>query len=144
MRYRVFLSVVAALLALGLATGAVAAGGRPLSAHLSGAAEVPGPGDPDGHGTAAITVNQGQGEICYTLTATDIAPASAAHIHVGGSTSSGGVVVALDPPTNGTSTGCVTVARALAKAIKKHPENYYVNIHNAEFPGGAIRGQLGK
>ena len=55
-----------------------------------------------------------------------------------------GVVVTLAPPTNGTSTGCATVDRALAKAIKLHPENYYVNIHNAAFPGGAIRGQLGK
>ncbi|MBS1786273.1 MAG: CHRD domain-containing protein [Acidobacteria bacterium] len=28
--------------------------------------------------------------------------------------------------------------------IMKNPGNYYVNVHTAEFPNGAIRGQLGK
>jgi hypothetical protein len=28
--------------------------------------------------------------------------------------------------------------------IIKNPGNYYVNVHNAEFPKGAIRGQLVK
>lgn len=144
MRYRVFFSLVAALLALGLMANAVAAGGRPLSTHLSGAAEVPGPGDPDGMGTADITVNPGQGEICYTLTATNIAPAIAAHIHAAPAGVAGPVVVPLMPPTSGTSSACASVSRELAKAIIQHPENYYVNFHNAQYPAGAIRGQLGK
>jgi hypothetical protein len=37
----------------------------------------------------------------------------------------------------------VTVSREEARDIVKNPENYYVNVHNAEFPGGALRGQLG-
>ncbi len=42
------------------------------------------------------------------------------------------------------SEGCVKVDRALALEILKRPADYYVNVHNAEFPGGAVRGQLAK
>ena len=58
----------------GLAASSATAGGRPLSTDMTGAAEVPGPGDPDGTGTADLTVNLGLGEICYELTVANIAP----------------------------------------------------------------------
>jgi hypothetical protein len=32
----------------------------------------------------------------------------------------------------------------LAKDILKDPADYYVNVHNAEYPAGALRGQLSK
>ena len=51
---------------------------------MTGAAEAPGPGDPDGSGTAFFTLNQGQGEICFELTVANIDPATAAHIHRAG------------------------------------------------------------
>jgi len=51
---------------------------------LSGAAEVPGPGDTDGSGMATITLNPEQREVCFELTVSNIAPAAAAHIHEGG------------------------------------------------------------
>ncbi len=119
-------------------------GGRPLSTTLLGASEVPGPGDPDGSGFATITVNPGQEEICYELTVTGIAPARAAHIHIAPAGQAGPVVVPLAPPTDGSSSGCATVDRELAKAIMKNPSAYYVNVHNAEYPAGALRGQLSK
>jgi hypothetical protein len=80
-------------LALTSAPSWAATGGRPLSTVLTGAAEVPGPGDPDGRGTARLTLNQGQEEICYDLTVSGIAPATAAHIHVGTADVAGPVVV---------------------------------------------------
>jgi hypothetical protein len=115
-----------------------------LSAVLTGAAEVPGPGDPDGRGTARVTLNQGQGQICYTLTVSGIAPATGAHIHIGAAGTAGPVVVPLVPPTDGASSDCITVDAALIKAIRQNPQNYYVNVHNAEYPAGAVRGQLVK
>ena len=119
-------------------------GGRPLSAELSGAAEVPGPGDPDGSGTANVRVNPGQECLSYDLAVEDIAPATAAHIHEAPADKSGPVVVGLAPPTDGSSSGAVEVSREQAKEIVQDPEEYYVNVHNAEYPGGAVRGQLSK
>jgi len=118
--------------------------GRPLTATLTGAAEVPGPGDPDGAGTASITVNHGQGEICFTLRVSNNAPATAAHIHFGTATVAGPVVVGLTPPTSGISADCVSVSRELAKTIIQEPSSYYVNVHNTAYPAGAVRGQLSK
>ena len=152
---RLFLSLaLAALVALSLAGAASAAkldgadhGGRALTAELTGAAEVPGPGDPDGSGTATITVNPGQEEVCWEITAEDITlPAIGAHIHVGaaGTAPPNNVVVPLTPPdATGVSSGCAQVTRELALAILKNPENYYVNVHTTPlFEAGAIRGQL--
>jgi hypothetical protein len=118
-------------------------GGRPLSTALSGAMEVPGPGDPDGTGTARLRVNPGQGEICYELTVSGIDPARAAHIHEARTGAAGPVVVTLAAPTSGSSSACVSVRRELAREIVRNPEDYYVNVHNVPFPAGALRGQLG-
>lgn len=118
--------------------------GRKFTTTLTGAAEVPGPGDPDGSGTATITLNHGQGTVCWDLAVEDIASATASHIHVAPAGVAGPVVVPLSPPTNGTSSGCALVDRGLIKAIIQNPEAYYVNVHNAVYPAGALRGQLGK
>jgi hypothetical protein len=82
-------------------------------------------------------------QICYTLSVTGILPATAAHIHEAPAGMAGGVVVGLEAPTDGSSSGCVMVSREEAKDIAKNPENYYVNVHNMPYPGGALRGQLG-
>ena len=119
-------------------------GGTPLSAMLTGSAEIPGPGDPDGSGYFEVRLNQGQGTISFELSAEGIAQASGAHIHRGTVNQSGPVVVALIPPTDGTSEGEIDLDPELIKDIRMNPENYYVNVHNSEFPAGAIRGQLSK
>ena len=119
-------------------------GGRPLSATLNGANEVPGPGDPDGSGSAHVTLNQGQGKVCFDIEVSDISPAMAAHIHVGDSSVPGPVVVNLAIDANGLS-GCVDgVDSDLIKTIRQNPSDYYVNVHNVDFPAGAVRGQLSK
>jgi hypothetical protein len=110
-------------------------------AGMNGAKEVPGPGDPNGSGQAAIFVDITTGEICFELEVRNIAPAAAAHIHQAERGSPGPIVVTLTPPTTGSSSGCV-VDLTQAQAIADDPSAYYVNVHNADFPDGAIRGQL--
>jgi hypothetical protein len=112
-----------------------------LDAELTGEAEVPGPGDPDGSGSATVIVIPPD-TICYTLTAEDIAPAQAAHIHFGSADVAGPVVTALKPPTFGVSGGCTSADPALVSNLAANPSAYYVNVHNAPYPDGAIRGQL--
>ena len=63
------------------------------------------------------------------------------HIHIGAEGIAGPVVQGLTAPTDGHSSGCV-VNDALADALAADPGNYYVNVHNAEYPAGAVRGQL--
>ncbi|HEY5573238.1 MAG TPA: CHRD domain-containing protein [Anaerolineales bacterium] len=139
------LLILVALLSLLVAVIPAAAQGRPFSTTLTGAAEVPGPGDPDGSGTAHISLNQGLGEVCFELVVEGIAPATASHIHFAPAGVAGGVVVPLTPPpTEGSSSACVSVDPDLIKAIRQNPEEYYVNVHNADFPAGALRGQLSK
>jgi CHRD domain-containing protein len=117
-------------------------GGRPFTTTLTGAAEVPGPGDPDGTGTAKLWINPGQGEVCYELSVSGISPAFAAHVHIAPAGIAGPVVIPLAAPTNGSSSACASASRELVLAIIQNPENYYVNVHNVDFPAGALRGQL--
>ena len=129
-----------------IATAAIAQpvqGGAKFKTVLTGATEVPGPGDPDGRGEAEIIVNPGKAQICWVINVRDIEPATAAHIHIGLAGIAGDVVLGLSAPTDGDSEGCETVSRALADAIRKSPASYYVNVHNAAYPAGAVRGQLG-
>ena len=119
-------------------------GGRPLTSTLTGAAEVPGPGDTDGTGTFKIELNPGQNQICYELTVSNIAAPNAAHIHVGAADKAGPVVVTLKTPVDGAAKECVQFDREKIKLIIQKPADYYVNVHNSEFPDGAVRGQLSK
>ena len=147
------------LVLLGLLAAAPAAradhpgeGGYPLTTTLTGAEEVRvgddvpvlDAGDRDGTGSAALRLNPGQEEICYDLAVSGIAePLTGAHIHVAPAGANGPVVVPLTPPTGGASSGCVPAPRELILAIIRNPEQYYVTVPNAAYPGGALRGQLG-
>jgi hypothetical protein len=141
-RFSISISLALALAAAFVLSGVAMAGGRPISIGLTGAAEAPGPGDPDGSGTASFTFNPGTGEVCYEFSVTGVAPLAAAHIHVAPAGSPGPVVIPT-PPTSATGgSGCVTADRDLIVAILTNPSDYYFNVHNADFPAGALRGQL--
>jgi hypothetical protein len=117
-------------------------GGTAFNVTLTGEAESPA-GDPVGNGTATVRLRLGQAQLCYKLAAKNLPAAVAAHIHSGAAGASGPVVIPLATPgADGTSAGCATTTRAIVAAILGNAGSYYVNVHTAEFPGGAIRGQL--
>ena len=106
-------------------------GGRQMNIVLTGS-------DPDGTGTARLTLNPGKSQVCYELAVDKIAPANGAHIHSGTAGQSGSPVVTL------ASKGCAPLEEEKIMDILKNPSNYYVDVHNPEFPNGALRGQLSK
>lgn len=112
-------------------------------------------GDPNGRGEAYVFGIDGDSTtLCYVLTVDRIEPATAAHIHKGVKGENGPVVANLAAPGDGNAADCLTegevgpgttpkfpTGEAVAD-ILADPEGYYVNVHNADYPGGAIRGQL--
>lgn len=152
--------ITAGLAGLGLTAGlAVTVAGTAGAAHggalttgdLDGRQEVAAEatnnrivGDPNGRGEAYV-FSTGGGVVCYVVEVAKIAPATAAHIHEAPAGENGPVVVTLSPPTDGTSAGCVDTGDAdlAADITLRESENYYVNVHNDRYPGGAVRGQLG-
>ena len=117
-----------------------------LSAQLKGNQEVPGPGDPNGKGEGFFSVKPKKGKVCFQLSWEKIDQPSAGHIHKGVKGEAGDIKVLLFDQTPPTSTveDCVkNLKKKLLKRIAAHPENFYVNVHNAAYPDGAIRGQLG-
>lgn len=147
-RIALFVALAGALVAGPLAGSAAAssssathANGSVVVALLSGAQSVP-PADPDGSGFAAFQLNVATGEVCYLLTVSGIDTPVAAHIHKGAAGTNGPVVVPLAVPTNGFVVACTTADPALVRDIRKHPDEYYVNVHTPTLPAGAIRGQL--
>lgn len=147
-------AVVAVLAVLTVLTGstlyaALAHGGTPLTATLRGESEVGQAGDADGSGTAVIRLNESKRTVCFELGWNKIGAPFAAHIHRGGPSEAGPVVVPLfeqGSPLPGTIRGVEGCARnveaATIRSIRNNPGRFYVNVHTNAFPAGAIRGQL--
>jgi hypothetical protein len=115
-----------------------------FAVSATGSQEVPGPGDSNGSASANLTLNAEKEEVCFEIQAKDIASATLAHIHSGAAGMSGPVVISLTAPTEGLSKGCARASREIIQQISQNPGNFYLNIHNAAFKTGAVRGQLVK
>lgn len=155
MRFRWLTAVAVAVLGIVgtvLVAGASGQGsGDPGSilAVMTGAKEV-GPGgqknagDPRGRGSFAAVIDGRQ--ICWAIVVKDLGSKPvAAHIHQGGATAQGAVVIPLKQPKKGdpgTSSGCTRASASLLRSIGRKPGNFYVNVHTTDFPNGAVRGQL--
>ncbi|HVN33459.1 MAG TPA: CHRD domain-containing protein [Thermoanaerobaculaceae bacterium] len=125
---------------------ASAAGAQTFNATLAGGRETGGGGDPAGKGLAVVTFSGTT--VMYYIWVRDIAQPTAAHIHSALAGQAGSIVVSLNPtfssPTTGVyvAHGSVTSDSTTVGAIFQQPNAYYVNVHNAAFPDGAVRGQL--
>jgi CHRD domain len=145
MRLKVLTLIAAGGLIAALAIPAIAAPGDvELTAKMNGKQEVPDEGDQDGKGEAQILLKTKKAKVCYLLEFKDIEDPTAAHIHKGLKGDDGPIKVELFEGEAQSSPieDCVKSEEKQVKKIAKNPERYYVNLHNSEFPDGAIRGQL--
>lgn len=111
-------------------------------ATLTGAAEV-GEGDPDGYGRAEISVSDAFDQVCWEIKdVRGIGPVTAAHIHIGAAGTNGPPVFTLTKSNEGQWKGCKDGSEWTENRLQGNPEDFYVNLHTAEYPAGAIRGQL--
>ena len=150
MRLRDKLLALAVFAAVMVSTSAASAQGVQLFAVLNGGNEVTNDGaaaagDPNGFGAATV-IFAGSGRICYGLVVHRISAPTAAHIHVGRAAVNGPIVITLaasNAGNPGVIGGCISgLDNALLRKIQKTPGEFYVNVHNEQFLGGAIRGQL--
>ena len=121
-------------------TGA-AGGSVRYVAGLTGAAEAPKAGDPDGSGSARVTIDAGKA--CVTLVLQNISAHTLAHIHRAAAGVAGPVVVNFGLAAPATE-GCGSIDQPTVDAIAADPAGFYVNVHTGDFPDGAIRGQLSR
>ena len=100
-------------------------------------------GDADAYGAAAVDFSRRQ-RVCFRIVAKNVDDVKAGHIHEGKAGVAGPVVVPLFEGSVPARTRCVRVTRKLSREIRRDPGDYYVNVHNTEYPAGALRGQLTK
>ncbi len=114
--------------------------------ELSGANEVC-EGDTcggDGTGSAEVTINSDENEVCYNMTFDGVENVTMAHIHSGQDDEAGPVVVNLEfaGDDNGGEACVDGVEESVLEDISEDPANFYVNVHSERYPDGAVRGQL--
>ena len=125
------------------------------AAPLLGSNVVPGPGDADsGRGFVDVYLPvTDTGEICYFSVTFRTDELTSGHIHVGAAGVAGEVLVDLQVGSrwelrvhqSGQGflvTGCVPITAEALAMITADPAGFYAQLHNAEFPDGAVRAQL--
>jgi hypothetical protein len=123
--------------------------GLDLAGLLNGHEEVNAAGDPDqgdldaaGYAVAHLDLDGGQ--VCVTEfnTAGVDGTIFLFHIHNAPAGQNGPVVVDFVPLLP-SGIGCVDADQQLLQDIRRHPEDFYFNVHSMpNFPAGAIRGQV--
>lgn len=122
---------------------------RQVAANLTGSQVVPPPGDPDGSGTVLIgleTVSKDTAKLTFQLSVNGISlPLTGAHVHKGavGATGVAGLTLFTYSDQSDVSGTGVTMSKCSAHDIFQRPQDYYVDVHNYDYPDqGALRGQL--
>ena len=110
------------------------------TAYLTGD-KVPGGGDADGYARVEVSISDNFDRICWEVDEVRGLTPTAAHIHMGAEGSNGPVVLPLEAE-DGAWTACAEGSEWTQNRIEGNPSMFYVQIHTAEYPNGAIRGQL--
>ena len=141
MKTRIFLSVMAAALGLGICGTVLAADGTTFGAKLSGASEVPANASP-GAGTLEASLDPQTSVLSWTLTYSGLTgPVKAGHFH--GPAAAGanaGVALGITGLVESPAKGSATLTAAQVDDLKAG--KWYVNLHTAANPGGELRGQV--
>lgn len=140
------------LLAASAADAQVIAGGEGVSggARLEATLAPDPAGDPALSGSADLVVTPRRGTLCFDIdleqTASGADTVVAVHIHPGP------VAATCDaqdcaPPidldfANEGLKGCARAGKQLLSSLVDEPEQFYLHVHTARFPAGAVRGQL--
>ena len=134
--------VPVAMLGVLIMTAAPAGATTSEFARMTGPQEIPGPGDADATGAGFFDIYMtGTPRVCVAVRFEGTDTPIAMHIHSGAAGSAGPIVVNLSSFMDGRR-GCAAASVELLRDIKRHPANYYCNIHTSAFSGGALRGQL--
>ena len=105
---------------------------------------LPGGGDSDGWGRVQVEISDTRNRLCADLEVRSIAEVTSAQVYRGGPGEPGEPVASLERPRgDNDSWDCKEIGAALAQEIQSNPSAFYVSVATAEFPNGAIRGQLG-
>lgn len=164
---------IAVVLGLGVASLAIAStrdhghgkkNGNQFTAFLISENETPVALHTNGTGKLTLTVNSNS-TLSYTLTYSGLSStATQAHVHFGKPSDSGGVIFYLCggpkpacPAGGGTVSGTIAAADIMGPtvqglavgdfngALKEIRAGFtYANVHSTTYPGGEIRGQLGR
>ena len=112
-----------------------------VQATMDAAEEVPNPGPAGAKGTAKLVLDDAANTLCYELTWEGIKEPTAAHVHTGAKGVAGPVAVDFKLKENGPK-ACVPADPTVLGRVRDNPGGHYVNVHTADYPRGAIRGQL--
>jgi CHRD domain/PEP-CTERM motif len=112
-------------------------------AALLGSNEVPAEnplsGDPDGFGSALLAIDRDANTVTWSFLVRNIGNVAGAHIHQAMAGANGPIKVDFDAMLSGNDQFFDGVGTLIKPG---NAAGFYVNIHTAEFPAGAIRGQL--
>ena len=130
----------AMLLGAGTMTPAIAA--THFRAVLNGDNVPGGAADTDGWGRARIGLHHIRNELCTDLEVRSIGAVTSVEVYRGRAGEAGEPVSRIERPDDNDSWDCKQIGAALMQEIETNPSNFYVEVRTAEFPNGAIRGQI--
>ena len=160
MRRGVLIAIVlVVIVALAVAGGVYALGGRNYRAHMSGPANV----TTQGQGEATFQFSSDHQSLHYRITVANINNVTQAHIHLASTPGGNGGIVVWLYPANPPATlipgrsdgvlmeGTITAANLTGALAGKSLNDLkaamdqgltYVNVHTTAYPGGEIRGDI--